>query len=139
MNTIITLDTRGRLVIPTEFREALNLQEGDDILLSLDETTRTAVISPIPGARNKLVKIDVDFDDAPGSLAKIAELIAKLHLDLVMTESKSYQRGKKARWSIIADISSCPHGLTQIKKSLLQHHTIDAVSITTIARDRLHR
>ena len=30
MNSIIKLDTRGRLVIPTEFREILNLKEGDD-------------------------------------------------------------------------------------------------------------
>lgn len=138
MNSIIRLDTRGRLVIPNEFREALDLKEGDEVLMSIDEKTNTISISPIYGKQNNLIKIDIEFDDAPGSLAKIAEMLAKIRIDLVMTESKSFQRGKKARWSIIADISQCPYGINEIKKTLLQNHTIESVSITKIARDRLH-
>jgi len=139
MNSIIRLDTRGRLVIPNEFRETLDLKEGDEVLISLDTKTNTMIISPIYGKQNDLIKIDIDFDDKPGSLAKIAEMLAKIRLDLVMTESKSYQRGKKARWSIIADAMKCPYGLNEVKKTLLQNHTITSVSITKIARDRLHQ
>lgn len=95
MNSIIKLDTRGRLVIPNEFREALALKEGDDVLLSLDRKTDTITISPIYGKTTDLVKMELEFGDVPGCLAKIAEKIADLKIDLVMTESKSSQRGKK--------------------------------------------
>jgi AbrB family looped-hinge helix DNA binding protein len=139
MNSIIRLDTRGRLVIPTEFRESLDLKQGDEVLMSLDTKTNTIVISPIYGKQNDLVRLEIEFSDAPGSLAKIAETIAKINIDLVMTESKSFQRGKKARWFIIADITKCPYGMNEIKKTLLQNHTIDNVSIAKIARDRLHQ
>jgi AbrB family looped-hinge helix DNA binding protein len=139
MNSIIRLDTRGRLVIPTEFRETLDLKEGDEVLMSLDTKTNTIVISPIYGKADNLVKIDIEFDDKPGSLAKLAETLAKINLDLIMTESKSFQRGTKARWYIIADITKCPYGIAEIKKTLLQNSTVESVSITTIARDRLHQ
>ena len=139
MNSIIKLDTRGRLVIPTEFREILNLKEGDEILLSLDSKTDTIVISPTYGEPKNLVKIEIDFDDTPGCLAKIAEKLAKMKIDLVMTESKSSQRGKKARWDIIADISKCKNSLNEIKQLLLQSGFVNSMSINMIARDSLHR
>jgi len=139
MNSIIRLDTRGRLVIPNEFRETLDLKEGDEVLMSLDTKTNTIVISPIYGKAGNLVKIDIEFDDKPGSLAKLAETLAKINIDLVMTESKSFQRGAKARWYIIADTTKCPYGISEIKKTLLQNHSVESVSITKIARDRLHR
>ena len=138
MNSVIRLDTRGRLVIPNEFRETLDLKEGDEVLMSVDTKTNTLTISPIYGKADNLVKIDIEFDDKPGSLARIAETLAKINIDLIMTESKSFQRGKKARWSIIADITKCPYGLTELKKTLTRNNTIDAVSITKITRDRVH-
>ena len=139
MNSIIRLDTRGRLVIPNEFRETLNLKEGDEVLISLDSKTDTLLISPIYGKPTDLVKIEIEFGDTPGCLAKIAKKIAENKMDLIMTESKSSQRGKKARWDIIADISKCPISAKEIKQNLLQSGLVESVSITKIARDRLHR
>jgi AbrB family looped-hinge helix DNA binding protein len=138
MNSIIKLDTRGRLVIPNEFREALALKEGDDVLLSLDRKTDTLTISPTYGKTTDLVKMEIEFGDTPGCLAKIAEKIADMKIDLIMTESKSSQRGKKARWDIIADISNCPYSINEIKQMLLQSGFVESMSITKISRDRLH-
>jgi len=139
MNSIIKLDTRGRLVIPNEFREALNLKEGDDVLISLDAKTDTLTISPIYGEIKDLVKMEIEFGDTPGCLAKIAEKIAEMKIDLVLTESKSSQRGKRARWDIIADISKGSYSVNEIKQLLLQSGFVESVSITKISRDRLHR
>jgi len=138
MNSIIRLDTRGRLVIPNEFRETLNLKEGDEVLLSLDSKTDTLTISPIYGKLTDLVKIEIEFGDTPGCLAKIAKKIANMKIDLIMTESKSSQRGKKARWDIIADISKCSYSVMQIKQLLLQSGFVESTSITKIARGSLH-
>ena len=138
MNSIIKLDTRGRLVIPNEFREMLNLKEGDEVLLSLDSKTDTITISPIYGKPKDLVKMEIEFGDTPGCLAKIAKKIADLKIDLIMTESKSSQRGKRARWDIIADISKCTFSINEIKQNILQTGFVESTSITKISRDRLH-
>jgi AbrB family looped-hinge helix DNA binding protein len=137
MNSIVRLDTRGRLVLPTEFREALNLKEGDEVLISLDRKTDTLTINPIFGKPDDLVKMEIEFGDTPGCLAKIAKKIADMNIDLIVTESRSSQRGKKARWDIVADISKCSFSLNEIKQLLLQSGFVDSMSITKIAY--LHR
>ena len=96
------------------------------------------MISPTYGEPKNLIKIEIEFSDTPGCLAKIAEKIAKMKIDLVMTESKSSQRGKKARWNIIADISKCSYSLNEIKQLLLRSGFVDSISITKIARGSLH-
>ena len=139
MNSIIKLDTRGRLVIPNEFRESLGLKEGDQVLVSLDQSTDTLTISPLYGTKANLIKMELEFGDTPGCLAKIANKIADMKIDLIMTESKSSQRGKKARWDIIADVSKCPYSINQIKQLFLQSGFLESASIIKITRDRLHR
>jgi AbrB family looped-hinge helix DNA binding protein len=139
MNSIIKLDTRGRLVIPNEFRESLDLKKGDEVLLGLDTKTNTIVISPLYGDPRNLIRLEIEFGDAPGCLAKIAKKIAELKIDLIMTESKSFQRGKKARWDIIADISKCSFSLNQLKQQLMQSGFLESMSITKISRGRLHQ
>jgi len=138
MNSIIRLDTRGRLVIPNEFREILDLKEGDNVLVSLDSKTNTISINPIYGESKNLIKLELTFGDKPGCLAKIATKLAELKIDLIMTESKSFERGTKARWNIIADISKTDFSIQQIKKEFVETNFVEEASITTISRDRLH-
>jgi len=139
MNSIIKLDTRGRLVIPSEFRETLDLKEGDNVLLSLDSKKNTISINPIYGESKNLIKLELTFGDKPGCLAKIATKLAGLKIDLIMTESKSFERGQKARWNIIADISKTNFSIQQIKKELVETGFLEEASIQQISRDRLHR
>ncbi len=139
MNTIVRLDTRGRLVIPNEFREQLNLNEGDEVLLSLDKKTDSITISPIYGKTKDLVKMEIEMGDSPGCLARIAQKLGDMKIDLIMTESKSSQRGKAARWNIIADLSKSSLSANEIKQSLLRSGFVESMSITRIARERLHR
>ena len=136
MNSVIRLDTRGRLVIPNEFRETLDLKEGDNILLSLDSETNTLTISPLYGEQEYLVKMEIKFKDKPGSLAKVASKLADLRVDLIMTESKSYERGKKARWDIIADISKLTLSAQEVKNELMNTGFVEDASIKQITRDR---
>jgi AbrB family looped-hinge helix DNA binding protein len=137
MNTILRIDNRGRLVIPTEFREALKLKDGDELLLSLDEKMNTLVLSPISGQQTSLIRIDIEFADQPGSLAKTASVIAKMNLDLIMTESKSFSRGRAARWMIIADRSRCPFPDEEIRKTLLSTGLATSVTILGISPGQL--
>jgi AbrB family looped-hinge helix DNA binding protein len=138
MNALIRLDTRGRIVIPTEFRESLAIKEGDEVLISLDTKTNTLLISPVYGETKKVVKMEIEFGDTPGCLAKIAQKIAALNIDLIMTESRSSQRGQKARWDIVADLSKSSFSINEIRQQLLQSGFVEEMRITTITRDRLH-
>jgi len=125
-------------VIPNEFRESLDLKEGDNVLTSLDSKTNAITISPIYGEDNNLVKMEMEFGDTLGCLAKIATKLAELNVDLIMTESKSFERGTKARWDIVADISKTNFSTKQLKEELLKTNFVEQASITQISRGRLH-
>jgi AbrB family looped-hinge helix DNA binding protein len=64
-----TLSTKGQLVIPSRYRNALHLQPGDKVAFSLDG--EKLVIAPMRAAQARLVKgrggrkVLVAPDDAP--------------------------------------------------------------------------
>ena len=127
------------MVIPNEFRESLDLREGDNVLISLNSKSNTITMSPIYGEENNLIKMEIEFGDTLGCLAKIATKLAELDVDLIMTESKSFERGTKARWDIVADISKSNFTIKQIKEELLKTNFVEQASIIQISRGRLHR
>jgi AbrB family looped-hinge helix DNA binding protein len=135
MNTIVKLDTRGRLVIPSEFRTPLGLKEGDDVLLSIDYKTDTLTVIPIISEPKSLFKIEIEFGDQLGCLAKTAFKLAELGVDFVQTESKSSQRGKRARWDIYADMSRSKVSSNQLKQELMSSGYVDSVTIMSVARE----
>ena len=136
MTAIVRLDTRGRIVIPNEFRERINLEQGDEVLINLDSETDTLTITPTYGKSSDLAKINIEFGDKPGCLAKIANKIADMKIDMIITESRSSQRGKKARWNIVADISKSSLSSNDIKRKMLQSGFIDSITIEKITHEK---
>lgn len=139
MTAIIRLDTRGRLVLPREFREPLGLREGDRVLISLDQESGSINLSPVADEKKKLAKFDIIFGDKPRALASVADYLADQSVDLIMTQSRSTDRGKSARWEIIADVSLCKKTFPQLKKDLLASGSAKGVNIEKYARECLHR
>jgi len=137
MNSIIRLDTRGRLVIPSEFREALSLKEGDNVLVSFDSEANKISINPIYTEGEYLVKMEINFKDKPGSLAKVASKLADLRVDLITTESKSHNRGKKARWDIVADISKLTLSAQELKNELIDTGFVEDASVKHVTQNHL--
>lgn len=48
MATIVTLSSKGQLVIPSPIREALGLEPGHSFAVSLDPATSRITLSPVP-------------------------------------------------------------------------------------------
>ena len=84
------------------------------------------------------VSISIEFGDMPGALAKVASRLAELNIDLLMTESKSSQRGKKARWDIISDISKAELGIDEIKRSIEGLEEVESLSIDMMSHGLVH-
>lgn len=113
---ISKLDSKGRLQIPSSFREFLILKPSSPLLVSLDEQNARLVLTPT--SEKKLVIIKIEISDKPGSLAAAASALSKEGVDLVSSESHSMASGKSAEWKVICGASSVkdPHS---IRKRLL--------------------
>jgi len=120
LSEIVRIDDRFRIVIPKTIRESLGLVQGMYLLLHTDPRSREIRVIPFSDPKAKTIKIKITMKDFPGSLAKIANTLAELKIDLLLGESRIIQRKKIAQWFVIADLSNCDESLETIKQVLLE-------------------
>jgi AbrB family looped-hinge helix DNA binding protein len=95
---ISSVDTKGRVLIPQGLRDALNLKSGERVILELDPETKAIRLSS--SHEKKLLRLRIQLDDKPGSLASAATALADMGVDLVNTHSHSSERGERAVWMV---------------------------------------
>ncbi len=121
---IITIDNRGRIVLPLVTRKNLGLTTNSQLMLVSDSETKEIRITPI-GLRDEgnLIKIKVLMKDIPGALAKVVDIFAEEGLSLVYSEAVIVEKDKTAVWTAI---SESPEDIEMFKNLLLEKgETID--------------
>ncbi|MFX0178332.1 MAG: hypothetical protein ACFE85_19130, partial [Candidatus Hodarchaeota archaeon] len=70
---VLTIDDRGRIVIPQIIRKSLGLTTNSQLMMVSDSETKEIKITPIGLAdeRNP-IKLRITMKDIPGALAKLA-------------------------------------------------------------------
>ncbi len=101
---IVKIDTKGRLLIPYHIREYLNLDEGSEFIII---NSHNGELKVLPLVKGKTAEISIVLDDTPGSLAKVSAALAKLGIDIMMSQSRVIERGQIAEASMLVDISNC--------------------------------
>ena len=121
---IITIDNRGRIVLPLVTRKNLGLTTNSQLMLVSDSETKEIRITPI-GLKNEgnLIKLKVLMKDIPGALAKVVDIFAEEGLSLVYSEAVIVEKDKTAVWTAI---SETPKDIDKLKNLLLEKgDTID--------------
>ena len=127
MTEIVRIDSRGRITMPSTFRDALKLSEGLYVILTADLDKKEVKIAPFADPEAKLVEVHISFTDVPGSLAKAAEVLAKEGVDLLSSVSRTLRRGESAEWIVVADVSRCNCKLNDLKKKMIEKGTAKEV------------
>ncbi|MBI5347623.1 MAG: ACT domain-containing protein [Candidatus Aenigmarchaeota archaeon] len=111
---IVKLDSKGRLLVPFHIRQHVGLDRNVELLIVNNGTKELRLFPLIPG---KSARIDVVMKDAPGALASVMNIIAGSNIDILMSESKTVEKGKIASWSAIVDTTACSD-IAKLKKNL---------------------
>ncbi|KKN11206.1 hypothetical protein LCGC14_1028890 [marine sediment metagenome] len=99
---IISLDNRGRIVLPLITRKSLGLTTNSQLMLVSDSETKEIRITPVGlSTEDKPIKFKITMKDEPGSLAKIANTFGDLGISLIYGESVIID-DKKAIWTVIS-------------------------------------
>jgi AbrB family looped-hinge helix DNA binding protein len=125
MTEIVRVDSRGRITMPSSIREAVKLSEGMYVMLIADLDEKEIRITPFADPEAKLVELNITLSDAPGALAKAANLLAEEGVDLLSSESRTLRRGKSAEWVVVADISRCECTLKELEKKIVAQGTTE--------------
>jgi bifunctional DNA-binding transcriptional regulator/antitoxin component of YhaV-PrlF toxin-antitoxin module len=129
---IAKMDARGRLLVPSSFREVLNLKDGSSVLAILDEKTETISIVPFAYLGENIAHISIEMSDAPGTLSRILALLAKENVDLIKSESIAAQRGRVATWSALVEVSKCKKSPEKLRALLLSEKLARAAEIRKV-------
>jgi len=96
----LTIDNRGRIVIPLSIRKVLGLRENSQLMLIADSETKEMKISPV-GIKGDSLKFRILMKDEAGALAKIATTFGNHGISLVYGESLIIEKDKTAMWTVI--------------------------------------
>ena len=104
---ILTIDERGRIVIPQIVRKSLGITTNSQLMMISDSETKEIKISPI-GLRDEsnLIKLRITMGDTPGALAKLATTFGDLKLSMMYSEAVIVEKDKTAVWTVISESPS---------------------------------
>jgi len=129
-NTNITrLDSKGRILIPAHIRGLLNVEEGTEVIILPGSEKSEARILPL--VRDKTAELRITMADSPGSLAVIADALARYNVSVLMSKSRSVIKGKLAEWDLIVDTSGCKVKMDRMKSVLLGSRLIKSMDVLT--------
>ncbi len=126
---IARVDERGRIIIPSSFRETLAIKEGSNVLLRVDDKNGMLMIIPFATELDELAKIEITMSDSPGTLHRILEILSSERIDLVRSESTAQERGRSAEWNAVVDLSNCKKKISQIRKKIMKEKVAHDVKI----------
>jgi ACT domain-containing protein len=94
----------------------LGLKEGMELVVSNNDKKELKIFPLLEG---KSAEIKIMMEDVPGALGKTADFLGKHNVDIIMSISKTIERGRSAEWSAIVDTSKCNgYDLKKLKKEL---------------------
>ena len=114
---ILTIDERGRIVIPQIVRKSLGITTNSQLMMISDSEIKEIKITPI-GLRNEsnLIKLRITMGDTPGALAKLATSFGDLKLSMMYSEAVIVEKDKTAVWTVISESPS--FSLEELEKVL---------------------
>ena len=116
---ILTIDERGRIVIPQIVRKSLGITTNSQLMMISDSESKEIKISPI-GLRSEsdLIKLRITMGDTPGALAKLATAFGDLKLSMMYSEAVIVEKDKSAVWTVISESPSFP--IEELRKILIE-------------------
>ena len=114
---VLTIDERGRIVIPQIVRKSLGITTNSQLMMVSDSENKEIRITPIGlQNENKLIKLRITMGDIPGALAKLAATFGNLNLSMMYSEAVIVEKDKTAIWTVISE--SPDFALEELEKIL---------------------
>ncbi len=109
---IVRVDSKGRILIPVNFRSQMGVEEGTEMIIVPDEENHHFKILPIP--KDKTAEVRFQLSDYPGNLASISDVLSANDFRIFMSESKRMDE-ELMEWKIIVDLTGHSKGVDVLR------------------------
>ncbi|MHA1803015.1 MAG: hypothetical protein ACTSU4_00600 [Promethearchaeota archaeon] len=117
---IITIDKRGRIVIPNIVRKSLGIMENAQLMMIADSESREIKIFPIGFSEDsKPIRCRITMEDTPGALGKIATVFGNKGLSMMYCDAVIVEKNKTAILTVIFEYKQGVN-LEELKKALFE-------------------
>ena len=115
---VLSMDNRGRILIPLSIRKAVGFSTESKFMLVADTERKEVKITSLglADAQNPM-KIKISMRDAPGALGKIASTLGDLGISILYSEGGVLEKDKSAFY--VALIQSENYHFDKIKEILI--------------------
>ena len=127
-SNITTIDSKGRVLIPSHLRKNLRINDGTEMILFPD--SEKSELRMLPLVKGKSAKIRLMLTDLPDSLASVAGVLSINNVKIITSESRS-SSGNLTEWNLIVDISKCNGGFRNLKSNLMLD-TVKSVEVSMV-------
>jgi AbrB family looped-hinge helix DNA binding protein len=124
---IVRVDSKGRILIPVNFRNQMGVEEGTEMIIVPDQDNGHLKILPI--AKNSSAEIRLQVLDSLGSLASIADALNANEFNIILSESRRMGAGL-AEWRLLVDLSGRNDGVDTLKDVISGIQGVRMVEVT---------
>lgn len=125
---IVKVDSKGRILIPVEFRSHMGVEEGTEMIIVPDTENNHFKILPI--AKDCTAELKLLLCDMPGSLASVADALSANSFNILVSESRRMGDGL-TEWKIIVDLADRNEGVETLSDVI---SNIDGVKSLDVIR-----
>lgn len=116
MESLVKLDSKGRILIPINFRKKLGINSDTELVLMHGERNKEVRIMPL--SDQATAKCTVLMSNGPGSLTNVMEVLDVLNVGVLMSESRNLLGNGTSEWTFVLDTSKSDGQNKDIKSRL---------------------
>jgi AbrB family looped-hinge helix DNA binding protein len=127
MESLVKVDSKGRMLIPSSMRKKLRINNGTELVLMHGKEDNLLRIMPL--SNGKIVKCSVSVSNSPGSLSSVMEMLEMLNAGVMMSESRKFIGKDVSEWTFILDVSKLSGQPEALEEKLSMLECVKSVDI----------
>lgn len=116
MESVVKLDSKGRILIPVSFRKKLGISSDTELVLMRGERKKEVRMMPL--SDQTAAKCTVLLSNSPGSLTDVMEVLDMLNVGVLMSESRNLMGNGTSEWTFVLDTSKSKEQIKDIQSRL---------------------
>lgn len=116
MESVVKLDSKGRILIPVSFRKKLGISSETELVLMHSEKKKEVRMMPL--SDQTAAKCTVLLSNSPGSLTNVMEVLDMLNVGVLMSESRNLMGNGTSEWTFVLDTSKSKEQIKDIESRL---------------------
>jgi AbrB family looped-hinge helix DNA binding protein len=101
MDSIVKVDSKGRVLIPSGVRRSMKIQDGSELILMNAKDQKH--ISMMPLSKEKTVKLSISVTNSECRVSTLLEMLDSLNAGVLVSESRNLVSQGTTEWTFILD------------------------------------